>query len=656
MAVAATNKAAFKEFFSPIQVGVAVPGGVEISVHAACIALEDPEWVVCEVDSVNAYNTIRRAKIAAALAADFPSLLPLFELCHGAPSHLRVRMEDGTFQWLQSQEGVQQGDVLGPFFFAVGLQPVLRRVAAAHPSVALSSYLDDALVFGNRGHAGPAAHTLAAELPTVGLVPHLGKSFVFGSQPVPDSLFPEGMTMADPAAGVRVLGAPVGSLDFQAKFVADKLAQGVKAAMRAASLPNKQAALHLLRYCCVSRPVMLLRTVPPQCTAAAAAAYDDGMRQALAALMGVRGLDEQSEAWRVATLPLRPGLGCALATSTAAPAYAASWSAFLAVQPAFFPQLTPLLPTILSSTSVLATAAAAARTLVAEGRAAKSSPTGGDVVAKLQNSLALIAINARRKQLLTNASHLSAARLHSAAGQGASAWLTAIPSIPALRLSNTAFTVCLATHLGLPLPIAMPRFCKCGAPADSLGNHFAACKHLGGAILRHDRVVGLVAQLASAAGVIARKEQSHVIGENKRLDLVLREYAPSGRDVAIDVKIVHPLAEGHLAHAATHPQGTARRGEAQKVAKYGALCVAQDIDFVPTVWESFGSAAPTTISFFRGLASRVDRDEFAPPNWAASTPSSYWLQRLSVTLHRYNAYKAMNLAACGLNQPLPSIL
>jgi hypothetical protein len=139
--------------------------------------------------------------------------------------------------------------------------------------------------------------------------------------------------------------------------------------------------------------------------------------------------------------------------------------------------------------------------LVAAGKAADlPAPSGRDVVAKLQHRLALITTAARRKQLFSRASYTSLARLHSYSGQGASAWLTAIPSTPALRLNNTCFSVAIAYLLGLPLPIAMPRFCVCGKVADSLGCHFAVCKSLGG-----DSPPRSCGGPAGAAGVCGRR-------------------------------------------------------------------------------------------------------------------------------------------------------
>jgi hypothetical protein len=52
------------------------------------------------------------------------------------------------------------------------------------------------------------------------------------------------------------------------------------------------------------------------------------------------------------------------------------------------------------------------------------------------------------------------------------------------------------------------------------------------------------------------------------------------------------------------------------------------------VWEVFGA---TSLRFLKALISRVSRADFVAPNWAAASPSAYWLQRFAVTLQRYNA-------------------
>jgi hypothetical protein len=135
-AIMAGHKQAFAEFFSPLQVGVAVQGGGELPAHAVRAALaSNPEWVYCEIDSVNAFNSISRAAMAAAVLEHFPALAPTFTMYHGVPGVLRVRTPEGTCVWLHSREGAQQGDVLGSFFFALGLQPLLKQVHEQHPDV-----------------------------------------------------------------------------------------------------------------------------------------------------------------------------------------------------------------------------------------------------------------------------------------------------------------------------------------------------------------------------------------------------------------------------------------------------------------------------------------------------------------------------------------
>jgi hypothetical protein len=459
------------------------------------------------------------------------------------------------------------------------------------------------------------------------------------------------MKVLPPEDGLRVLGAPVGSDAFQSAFVARQLEAAASAASGLTALGNKQVALQLLRYCAVSRPVMLLRTVPPACTLPAAAAFDEGTRRTFAAL--VRQPVVPDEAWQQASLPLRPGLGLSLAAATAEPAFAASWAHFKAQLPALYPALAACLTAPNFLATRLGLAASAAQQLAASAAAAAATaatarppPAGGDQIAKLQHRLASVSIATRKQQLLTNSSLAAKARLLAASAKGSAAWLSAIPSCPELRLPNTSLCVAVATLLGLPVPLALPARCLpgCDEALDKAGLHLALCKREGGAIVRHNKVVDTLQALAQAAGVVSQKEVTHWVAGNKRLDLVLVGYGDGGRDVALDVKIVHPLAGGALSAGSPHtPLLTALAGERQKRVKYEAVCSAASMDFTPLVWEALGGASPCTLPFLKGLIGRIS--DFVPPNWAAATRSAYWQQRLSVTIQHYNARKIEHLAA-----------
>ena len=66
-------------------------------------------------------------------------------------------------------------------------------------------------------------------------------------------------------------------------------------------------------------------------------------------------------------------------------------------------------------------------------------------------------------------------------------------------------------------------------------------------------------------------------------------WAQVARDVVLDVKIVSPLAQGHVSAAAAQPFATAAAGENQKFHRYGALCTAKGHEFVPLVWENLAA-------------------------------------------------------------------
>jgi hypothetical protein len=70
----------FSEFFSPLQYGVANPGGCE-----ACLDLE-PETLVLQVDLANAFNEFDRVAMFDELRSHFKELLPFFRCFYAEPS------------------------------------------------------------------------------------------------------------------------------------------------------------------------------------------------------------------------------------------------------------------------------------------------------------------------------------------------------------------------------------------------------------------------------------------------------------------------------------------------------------------------------------------------------------------------------------------
>jgi hypothetical protein len=640
--VAAVHKEAFAEFFSPLQVGVAVPGGGELPAHAVRAALAaNPTWAYCEVDSTNAFNSISRAAMAAAVGESFPALAPLYALCHAPIGHLRVRLPDGNAVWLPSQEGAQQGDALGSFFFALGLQPLLKQVREQHPDVLVVAYLDNVGLLGPPAATSAAAASLLHLMASINLTANLVKSFVFSPTTLPTELFP-GFSRHE--EGVLVLGVPVGGAAFQEQFVGEQFERIVTTAQKALSLVSKQLALFMFRYCVASRPVFLLRTVPPAFTAAASARLDGEAHVLLSQLIGVAPLPPL--AMSQAALPLRVGgLGITAAVDTGTVAFAASWAFFSAVQPAMFPLLTPLLALPGFAASTVGEAAEAACALVKS--AISVQVEGGlvrvddvSVLAKIQKKMAVTIASKRQASLLAAfaASEQDRARLVCASADSANGWLIAIPSTPELALPNDLFSIALTTLLGVPPAVALPQHCVCGKPIDALGVHLSSCMHKGGAILRHDCVVAALHQLALAAGKVVRKELSHVV-DGRRLDLVL--FDAEGITV-VDVEVMYPLAASHVKAAAKKSLVTCEKGESGKRREHEAECQRKGLKFTPAVWESFGGCTKGTEELVTSLVSGIS--DWDSVNWAARLPGQYWRQRLSVCIQRYSAFKIQVLA------------
>ena len=66
---------------------------------------------------------------------------------YGNSSHLIFASESNPVV-LQSQQGVHQGDPLGPALFATGIQDILVNTQVDHVDVTFLAYLDDVFIFG----------------------------------------------------------------------------------------------------------------------------------------------------------------------------------------------------------------------------------------------------------------------------------------------------------------------------------------------------------------------------------------------------------------------------------------------------------------------------------------------------------------------------
>ena len=95
--------------------------------------------VVAKLDFTNAFNSIRRDSLLEVVVTHIPELLQFCLSSYGQPSNLLYDQHI-----IASQEGVQQGDPLGPLLFCLTIQPILNSLE----SNLLLGYLDDIYIGG----------------------------------------------------------------------------------------------------------------------------------------------------------------------------------------------------------------------------------------------------------------------------------------------------------------------------------------------------------------------------------------------------------------------------------------------------------------------------------------------------------------------------
>ena len=227
--LAAEAKEDARRHLEPRQLGVGTPAGAETVVHVVRQWFArhhgDDDRVLVKLDMENAFNTVDRQAVLAAVRASVPALTPWADFTYGVPSSLWR-----AGRAVPSQRGVQQGDPLGPLFFSLALDAAvekafqrLRQSGAGALDFAVF-YLDDATLAGPAPVVAQACRFLEVELAAIGLRINASKCEAVpaalngpAARAVPP-LFPRFQWKGD--GNCEVLGAPIGDAPFCARHLA----------------------------------------------------------------------------------------------------------------------------------------------------------------------------------------------------------------------------------------------------------------------------------------------------------------------------------------------------------------------------------------------------------------------------------------------------
>ena len=636
--------------------------------------------ITMSCDAANAFNSVCRTKLWTELRKRFPSLEAFVRVLYSRTSSILFQSDgppgsggaaadvadgggagNGRLEVVLNNVGTRQGCSMGSFIFALMIHPYLVQLAEEFKGrVLVLAFADDVNLCGEPADV-VEAYKRWKQLYTEELQGSLrdDKGIVFApetSGATAASLSGLGLpcgTQDDGSVGVkvvhdglRVLGAPVGTLTFKQDFVRARVEDILEALDTASHMSEVQKQHLLVTQSLLSRVTFLLRTIP----GGERSYFQDIMVRYDAAVLDA----PRRHARLLALSPLamdlaclsqgNGGLGYRTWAATADAAYLASYTHTAHHFPTLFPLLAPQFPDVLSlptdeAAFGISPAAGYARRAfarieaqeVAAGLARACLERDRDKPLRhLQHSLATI---------VDDANHLRATKAIAASDNprhprhmathhshyGDPTALSLVPNNPETTFSNADFVTALRRRLLVQLlqqPVERPGdnlSCPtCGANSsqqygktsasqvDLFGDHALRCPR--GSKLRtrwHDSIKNVYAMLATMAGLNRTLEpEQMMLFSNDRPDLAVRN-KNCHYNVITDVRTAVPSLAGICPGAAATPGHAALLSEVEKDAKWMRQAAAQGLAFFALVSEDGGYLGDGAVRFVNFLATHA---------------------------------------------------
>ena len=591
----------------PVQLGVNISGGCEAIVHATrrFTSKMTADDVVIKLDFTNAFNCLRRDVMLQTVAVELPGL---YKFCHLAYGNVtKLRFGD---QAIWSQEGVQQGDPMGPLLFCLTIQPLLRSLSSEF----IAAYMDDLTLGGRISAVAADVQTIALEGLKYGLQLNSSKceAITLCGLISSGNAFEDFLQFTPGTA--TLLGAPFSTgqaitdclnarcIDFNRAVDRLKLISAHDALVLLKNSLSAPKLQYTLRVACCDGHNMLTT-------------FDNLLRSALCCICNVTLTDQQ---WLQASLPVRAGgLGIRRVSSLAPSAFLASAAGTRDLQDLILRRTERTTDAIFDS--CLASQLSKFPMLPPSGSDAGKQHAWDKAVIEAEFGILV--------NCYTDTNHK--ARLLAAAAPHSGDWLHTMPIASCgLHMDNDSVRIAVGMRLGCAL--CQAHSCQCGATVDALGSHALSCKHNAGRIQRHAYINDLIYKALVRAAIPAVKEPQGIVrGDGKRPDGLTLVPWQSGRCATWDVTIIDTLAASYVVQSAVNAASAAEVAASRKVAKYSSL--SHSYEFFPVAIETLGPLSASCQTFLSDIGRRIAQRTSDPRE------TMFLFQRISVAIQRFNA-------------------
>ena len=181
----------------------------------------------------------------------------------------------------------------------------------------------------------------------------------------------------------------------------------------------------------------------------------------------------------------------------------------------------------------------------------------------------------------------------SQASPGASAFLSAVPSLPEVSLSTAEMRISLRRWLRLPVLkniLSWPCTCSPTRHAPALwSDHLLTCRNEGMLGQRHDNLRRTLRGMATTAGLISEEQPRGLPGFGQGGgDLLVHDIHP-GQAIVADVCVVSEHIDALAETASCLAGHAAKLAEHRKRQKYEPACQQLGLRFLPLAIESDGA-------------------------------------------------------------------